>query len=149
MWGKSIAFFLEFHRAIEIFSFGFWPIDVVFGVHYLKISLKLFLLLLSSKPMRRIWIHWLSSLPVVFYFLVVKAIFFDTIGRCFNKVFVLISVLTLSRLFIKKLFKMRMITMVVFWISNLRSVVPSCYMAASRKVNAINWKKWTLVKQNG
>ena len=136
-WSEGITFFLEFHWSIEIFSLSDWSIVVVFGVHHLEITLKISMQFLRFKSIRWLWVNWLSSVPIIFHTIIVVREFFNSVGRCFYEVFVLISVLPGSRFLIKELFEMCVIAMIIFWISNLCSVVPSLYMSASRHLNAI------------
>ena len=66
------------------------------------------------KGTRNIWVNWLSSVPIIFHTIIVVREFFNSIGRCFHEVFVLISVLPGSRFLIKELFEMCVIAMIIF-----------------------------------
>lgn len=62
---KSIAIRIEFHGSIKVFSLSNWSVDIVFWVHDLKVILKLRMSEFSWISFRRIWINWLSSVPIV------------------------------------------------------------------------------------
>jgi len=135
-WSKCITFFLEFHWSVEIFSFSYRSINVIFRIHHLEITLKISMQFLRFKSIGWFWVNWLSSVPIIFYTIIVIGEFFNSVGWCFDQVFVLVCVLPDSWFLIKELFKMCVIAMIIFWISNLCSVVPSLHMSASRHLNA-------------
>jgi hypothetical protein len=80
---KGIAFFLEFHRSIEIFSFCYWSIEIVFGVHHLEITLKIGMHFFRFKSFWWFWVNWLSSVPIIFNPIIIIAEFLNSVGWCF------------------------------------------------------------------
>ena len=103
-WRERISLFKKLNRFIKIFSFSFWIIQIVFTVHNMKIFFKLLFILFNILSFRWIRIYRLSSFPKIFSFLFKKTMIPYTIWWCFVNVFKLISVLSLTVLFIKKFF---------------------------------------------
>jgi uncharacterized membrane protein YbhN (UPF0104 family) len=52
-------------RSVEVLTLINWAIVIVLTVHHLEIILESLLNLLNYIALRRIWVDWLSSLPVI------------------------------------------------------------------------------------
>ena len=60
---KSLA--LEVNWPIKILSFCSWSRNIVFASHHLKIFFEIALHCFSHESFMRLWIDWLSAVPVV------------------------------------------------------------------------------------
>ena len=89
-------------------------------------------LFLGYETLHRFGIDGLAAVPVVLHVVDVEREVFNTVGRGFVKVFVLIGVLFLSTFLIKKLFILRVVMLVIFTLCHLRPVIPRCYVSIFR-----------------
>ena len=123
-WIEYTTFFLVYYRLIEVFSFIFRQIFVVFWIHNLEIVLVTIVLTIIFLPLNWIWVDRLTSIPVIFYFFVIERIVPNTIWRCFINVFEMISILNSSFSFIKEFLIMSMSQFVIHTICDMGSVIP-------------------------
>ena len=136
MWREGITLLLELHGPIEVLSLSFWPIKVIFGVHDLKITLEVIMLLFSLKSVWRIRVHWLPSLPIIFYFGFIETVFFNSVCGGFDEIFELVGVLALATFLVEELLEVRVVAMVVFGVGDLCSVVPDGDVSAAWEINS-------------
>lgn len=108
--------------SVKIFSLRRMPVMVVLAVHHVKVFQisvsNMFNFMLLTR------INWRTMLPVVFAFLFEITIICNTVGRCLKQVFNMISVLSLTHLFIEVFLILRVIITVVLAFSNVMTLVP-------------------------
>ena len=135
LWAKNKPLMLILYGSIKIFSFGFWSINVIFAIHYLKVVRKLVLNVFSRISLWRVWIYRLSTFPIVLNIPIEKLMLSNSIRGSFKDVSKMILWLFSSTSLVEKLLIMGVVAMVIFGIGNVGSVVPSWNMLASRIVN--------------
>ena len=118
---KSTCFIVNW--PIKILPGSTCSIIIIFAVHNLKIILELSFNHFCVISFWRLRINWLSSVPIIFYTLIIKAIISNAIGRNFINILQLILILSLTWRFIKILFVHSMPSVVILAISNWCSIV--------------------------
>lgn len=71
------------------------------------------------------------------YFCIEKVVISDTIGWRFIDVLHLIGILVLTTVLVEILLIVCMVTMIVFAVSNISTVIPCRYIFTSRKIDSI------------
>ena len=136
-WIKFKSCRLVLIRLTKIFANWSNTIIVIFAIHHLEIMLEWIFNALSKTSFYWFWIYWLSSIPIIFYLLIVKCVILIAIRWRFIYIFQLISILFLTHILIKILFVLSMITMVVFTINHMCSVIKLWYSFVSWKISTI------------
>ena len=122
--------------SVEVFTFSFRSINIVFATHNLEVTAKLAFNIFSLIFVSRIRVNWLASLPIIFGFFIEEAVITDTIRRRFINILDVICVLMGSTSLVEIFLVLSVIAMVVLTISNISSVVPCWNSAGSWLVNA-------------
>jgi len=64
-WREDEALVHVGEGSVEVLAFVYWPLEIVLAIHNLKIILKPMFNLFNDVALGRIWVNWLSSLPVI------------------------------------------------------------------------------------
>ena len=123
--------------SVEVFTFCFRSIDVVFTTHNLEVSAELALNLFSLVFVLRIWVNRLPSLPIILGLFIEETVITDTIRRRFVNILDVICVLVRSAPLVEVFLVLSVVGMIVLTVSNISSVVPSWDPATSRLVNSV------------
>jgi hypothetical protein len=125
------------NRFIKIFSLSSRSIDIIFASHHLEILSKCLFRFLKQLSFDRIWINWFSSFPIILYSFLKKIMFTYSVTWSLVNISKLILILWLTCFFIEKFLILCMIISIIFWICNMRSIVPRRYFSTSWQVYAI------------
>ena len=123
--------------SVEVFTFCFRSIDVVFTTHNLEVSAELALNLFSLVFVLRIWVNRLPSLPIILGLFIEETVITDTIRRRFVNILDVICVLVRSAPLVEVFLVLSVVGMIVLTVSNISSVVPCWDPATSRLVNSV------------
>ena len=118
-------------RLTKIFSHWSNTIVIIFAIHHLEIILERIFNGFSTISFKWLWIYWLSSIPIIFYFLIIEFVILIPIGWCFINVFQIISILFLTHILIKIWFILCMIALIIFAVNDMCSVIKLWYSSVS------------------
>ena len=124
------------YRLIKIFTFCFRSIYVIFARHYLEILSECLFRLFKNLSFNWIWVHRLSSLPIVLNPSFKKIVFTYTITWSFVDISELVLILRCTWSFIKEFFILSMVKSIIFRISYVGSIIPCRHSSTSRLVNS-------------
>lgn len=124
MWGPLKSLLLILNWSIEIFSFSFWSINIIFACHHLEVWGETTFNTFSYMSLWWFRINWLSSFPIKLNFGIEKMMISNTIRWSFINILKLIGILMLSTTLIEILFVLSMIAVIVFTICYICSIIP-------------------------
>jgi hypothetical protein len=111
-------------RSVEVLTLIYWAIIIILTIHYLEVTLESLLDLLNYIAFGCIWVHWLSSLPVVFIPLIKETMVADAIAGHLINILHLIRILMCSATFIKEFLILRVIECIVLRVCHIGSIIP-------------------------
>jgi hypothetical protein len=87
--------------------------------------------------LRRLWINWLSPLPIVLDLRIEEVVISNPIGWSLVNIFHLICILVLATMFVEILLEVNVIAVIVLAVCNSSTIVPCWNVSPSWIVNSL------------